>query len=107
MSPLYPSLAEHTEDLYDKVMAVNLKGPFRLSSVVGTRMANGNGGSIIMVSSTASLRPSPTEVPYGTAKAGLNNLTISLAKAFAPKVRVNCITPGPFLVRIVAEDMST
>ncbi|TPX32044.1 hypothetical protein SmJEL517_g04793 [Synchytrium microbalum] len=100
MSPLYPSLAEHTEDLYDKVMAVNLKGPFRLSSVIGSRMASGNGGTIINVSSVASLRPTPVEVPYGTAKAGLNNLTISLAKAFGPKVRVNCIVAGPFLTDI-------
>src|SRR4029450_13939443 len=51
MSPLYPSLAEVTEELYDKVVGVNLKGPFRLSSLFGTRMAQENGGSIINVAS--------------------------------------------------------
>ena len=100
MSPLYPSLAEVSEDLFDKVMGVNLKGPFRLSALVGERMAAGEGGSIINVSSVAAVQPSPRELPYGTAKAGLNALTLGLARAFAPKVRVNCIMPGPFLTDI-------
>ncbi len=100
MSPLYASLEEVSEELFDKVIGVNLKGPFRLSSIVGTRMAAGDGGSIINVSSIASQRPSPTEAPYGAAKAGINSLTGSLAAAFGPKVRVNCIVPGPFLTDI-------
>jgi len=100
MSPLYPSLAEVSEALWDKVLAVNLKGPFRLSALVGTRMAAGAGGSIINVSSTAAVTPTPIETPYAAAKAGLNNLTIACAQAFGPKVRVNCIMPGPFLTDI-------
>lgn len=100
MSPLYPSLDQVSEELFDKVIGVNLKGPFRLSAVVGTRMAAGNGGSIINVSSIASERPSPAEVPYGAAKAAINNLTRGLAASFGPKVRVNCIVPGPFLTDI-------
>lgn len=100
MSPLYASLDAISEELFDKVIGVNLKGPFRLSSLVGTRMAAGNGGSIINVSSIASQRPSPAEAPYGAAKAGINSLTQSLAAAFGPKVRVNCIVPGPFLTDI-------
>ncbi len=100
MSPLYPSLEEITEELWDKVLGVNLKGPFRLSSVVGARMAEGEGGSIINVSSVAAVQPSPIEVPYGAAKAGLHALTKGMARSFAPKVRVNCIMPGPFLTDI-------
>ncbi|MEM7288532.1 MAG: SDR family oxidoreductase [Actinomycetota bacterium] len=100
MSPLYPSLSEVSEELWDKVLGVNLKGPFRLSAVVGERMAAADGGSIINVSSIAGSRPTPVEVPYGAAKAGLENLTFSLSKAFAPKVRVNCIAAGPFLTDI-------
>ena len=100
MSPLYPSLDQVSEELFDKVIGVNLKGPFRLSALVGTRMAAGNGGSIINVSSIASERPSPAEVPYGAAKAAINNLTRGLAASFGPKVRVNCIVPGPFLTDI-------
>ncbi len=100
MSPLYPSVDAITEDLYDKVMGVNLKGPFRLSAVLGTEMMTGDGGSIIFVSSVASQRPSPNELVYGAAKAGVNNLTYGLARTMGPKVRVNCIVPGPFLTDI-------
>jgi NAD(P)-dependent dehydrogenase (short-subunit alcohol dehydrogenase family) len=100
MSPRYPSLPELSEELYDKVLAVNLKGPFRLSSLVGARMAETWGGSILNVSSVAAVTPSPVELPYAAAKAGLNNMTLGMARAFAPKVRVNCIMPGPFLTDI-------
>jgi NAD(P)-dependent dehydrogenase (short-subunit alcohol dehydrogenase family) len=100
MSPRYPSLAQVSEALYDKVLDVNLKGPFRLSSLVGTRMAEGRGGSIINVSSIAAVQPTPVEIPYGAAKAALNSLTLGMARAFAPRVRVNCIMPGPFLTDI-------
>lgn len=100
MSPLYPSLTEVSEELYDKVLAVNLKGPFRLSSLVGARMADGDGGSIINVSSIAAVQPTPGEIPYAAAKAGLNNLTAGLARAYGPRVRVNCIMAGPFLTDI-------
>jgi NAD(P)-dependent dehydrogenase (short-subunit alcohol dehydrogenase family) len=100
MSPRYPSLPECSEELYDKVLAVNLRGPFRLSALFGARMASGEGGSIINVSSVAAVAPTAAEIPYGAAKAGLNNLTLGTARAFAPKVRVNCIMPGPFLTDI-------
>jgi NAD(P)-dependent dehydrogenase (short-subunit alcohol dehydrogenase family) len=101
MSPLYPDLASVSEELWDKVFGVNLKGPFRLTALVGTRMADGPyGGSIINVSSTGSLRPAPDMLPYDAAKAGLNTITEGFAKAFGPTVRVNCIMAGPFLTDI-------
>jgi NAD(P)-dependent dehydrogenase (short-subunit alcohol dehydrogenase family) len=96
MSPLYPSLAEHGEDLFDKVLAVNLKGPFRLSALFGSRMARGDGGAIINISSIAAIRPSATTAPYSAAKAGLNAITVAFANELGPKVRVNCIMAGPF-----------
>ena len=70
MSPLYPSLVEVNEDLFDKVVAVNLKGPFRLTALVGARMVAGQGGSIINVSSVAAIRPAPEDLPYAASKAG-------------------------------------
>jgi NAD(P)-dependent dehydrogenase (short-subunit alcohol dehydrogenase family) len=100
MSPLYPDLVSVTEDLYDKVFAVNLKGPFRLTALVGTRMAAGDGGSIVNVSSIGSLRPAPTIIPYAAAKAGLNTMTVGFAQAFGPTVRVNCVVPGSFLTDV-------
>ncbi|MGB6554611.1 MAG: glucose 1-dehydrogenase [Candidatus Binataceae bacterium] len=100
MSPLYPSLAEHTEDLFDKVVSVNLKGPFRLSALFGSRMAAADGGAIINVSSTAAIRPSRTTTPYSAAKAGLNAITVAFAQEYGPKVRINCIMAGPFLTDV-------
>jgi NAD(P)-dependent dehydrogenase (short-subunit alcohol dehydrogenase family) len=100
MSPLYPSVDQITEELFDKVVGVNLKGPFRLASVIGARMAAGRGGSIINVSSIAAVQPSPVEIPYAAAKAGLNNLTLGLSRIFGPSVRVNTIMPGPFMTDV-------
>jgi NAD(P)-dependent dehydrogenase (short-subunit alcohol dehydrogenase family) len=100
MSPLYDSLTSVSRELWDKVIGVNLAGPFRLSAVVAERMSAAAGGSIINVSSTSAIAPGAAEIPYGAAKAGLNNLTQSMAHTFAPKVRCNCIMPGPFLTDI-------
>jgi NAD(P)-dependent dehydrogenase (short-subunit alcohol dehydrogenase family) len=95
MSPLYgDDLTGITEEYYDKVTGVNLKGPFRLSSLIGQRMADGQGGSIINVSTIGSLRPTRHELVYACAKAGLNALTLGLAEAYGPKVRANAILPG-------------
>ena len=108
MSPLYPKLSDVSEELFDKVIGVNLKGPFRLTALVGERMQAGDGGSIINISSTASLNPSPTSEPYGAAKAGLNAIARSFAFALGPTVRVNTIAAGPFLTDISkAWDMDT
>jgi len=97
MSPIAPSSVETSEELWDKVLGVNLKGPFRLTALLGSRMAAGSGGSIINVSSVASIRPTPQTAPYAAAKAGLNALTVAFAHEYGPKVRVNCIMAGPFV----------
>jgi NAD(P)-dependent dehydrogenase (short-subunit alcohol dehydrogenase family) len=99
MSPPCPS-HEMSESLFDSVLNLNFKGPFRLASQVAHRMARGRGGSIINISSIASLKAAPMVVPYGSAKAALNAMSVSLAREYAPKVRVNTIAPGPFLTDI-------
>lgn len=96
MSPRYEDLPSVTRELYDKVHAVNARGPFRLAALVGSRMAEGDGGSIVNVSTAGSLRPGTGELPYAMAKAGLNALTLGLAGAWAPKVRANVVLPGAF-----------
>ncbi|MGE3619824.1 MAG: SDR family NAD(P)-dependent oxidoreductase [Acidimicrobiia bacterium] len=101
-SPLYPSLDEVSEELFDKTIAVNLKGPFRLCAAIGTRMAAGDGGSIVNISSTGSQRSQPQFVPYAAAKAGVNSMTVGFAHAFGPSVRVNTVMPGPFATEITA-----
>jgi NAD(P)-dependent dehydrogenase (short-subunit alcohol dehydrogenase family) len=100
MSPLYDSVLDVSEELFDKVIGVNLKGPFRLAALVGTRMAAGAGGSIINISSMGAVRPRPDILPYAAAKAGLNALTVGLAHTFGPSVRVNAIMAGTFLTDV-------
>jgi NAD(P)-dependent dehydrogenase (short-subunit alcohol dehydrogenase family) len=102
ISPTYDKIINVTEDLFDKTVAVNLKGPFRLCAVIGSRMTAGDGGSIVNVSSTAAIRPRPHFIPYAAAKAGLNVMTEGLAYALGPKVRVNCVMCGPFKTDITA-----
>jgi NAD(P)-dependent dehydrogenase (short-subunit alcohol dehydrogenase family) len=99
MSPAVPS-HEVTEALFDSVLGLNFKGPFRLASQVAHRMAQGDGGVIINISSTGALMPLPAVVPYSGAKAALNAMTVSLAHEYGPKVRVNSISAGPFLTDI-------
>lgn len=100
MSPLAPSSEETSEELFDKVIGVNFKGPFRLASLIGRRMADGDGGSIINVSSSGALLPQPRFGPYAGAKAALNVLTTVFAQEYGPRVRVNTISAGPFLTDI-------
>jgi NAD(P)-dependent dehydrogenase (short-subunit alcohol dehydrogenase family) len=100
MAPLYDQVADVSEDLFDKVVGVNLKGPFRLAALVGTRMAAGLGGSIINISSMGAVRPRPDILPYAAAKAGLNALTVGLAFTFGPTVRCNAIMAGTFLTDV-------
>ncbi len=59
-------------------------------------MAEGDGGSIINVSTAGTLRPDATDLPYAMAKASLNAMTLALAGAWAPKVRANLLLPGAF-----------
>ncbi|HSS08594.1 MAG TPA: SDR family oxidoreductase [Acidimicrobiales bacterium] len=100
MAPLYPSLIDVSEELFDRVIGVNLKGPFRLTALIGARMAAGDGGSIINISSVAAIRPAPEDLPYAAAKAGLDALTAGFAQAYGPLVRVNTIMAGPFMTDI-------
>ncbi|MVU80363.1 glucose 1-dehydrogenase [Nocardia sp. ET3-3] len=96
MSLLYPSLDQVSEAMFDKVMATNLKGPFRLSALIGARMAAGGGGSIVNISSIEAAHPEPLAVPYAAAKAGLEALTMGFAQTYGPAVRVNTIRCGAF-----------
>lgn len=100
MSPLYDSPLDITEALFDKVVAVNLKGPFRLMALAGTRMAIAGSGSIINVTSMGAVRPRANILPYAAAKSALNAATIGFAHTFGPDVRVNAIMAGTFMTDV-------
>jgi NAD(P)-dependent dehydrogenase (short-subunit alcohol dehydrogenase family) len=96
ISPVAPSSADTSEELFDKILAVNLKGPFRLTALVAPRMAASNGGCVINVTSTGAIRPTPDIAPYAAAKGALNIITRAQALEYGPRVRVNAIMAGPF-----------
>ena len=95
IAPVPPSLSGVTSELFDKTIAVNLKGPLRLTGFAAERM--GRGGSVINISSKASLHPNSFTAVYAAAKAGLNALTKAAAQEFGPRgIRVNAIVCGTF-----------
>jgi len=95
IAPVPPSLLDVTADLFDKTIAVNLKGPLRLTALAAQHMPPG--GSIINISSKASLHPTSFTVVYAAAKAGLNALTKAAANELGPRgIRVNAIVCGTF-----------
>jgi NAD(P)-dependent dehydrogenase (short-subunit alcohol dehydrogenase family) len=97
MSPIYEKNSEVTEQMFDSVMNLNFKGPYRLTALMGERMHAAGKGSIINISSSGSIRPSPTIIPYAGAKAGLNTMTEGFAAAFGPAVRVNTVMSGTMM----------
>lgn len=96
MAPTYDHITNVSEELFDKTVGVNFKGPFRLCALVGQRMSDQGGGSVINVSSTGSLRVGPTIIPYAAAKAALNAMTYGFAATYGPTVRFNVLMSGPF-----------
>jgi len=102
MSPVYDKVTDVTEKMYDSVLNLNLKGPFRLTQLIGTRMKEHGSGSVINVSSTGSLRPMGSIIPYAAAKNGLNAMTEGFAQLLGPEVRVNTLMPGQYLTDIAA-----
>jgi NAD(P)-dependent dehydrogenase (short-subunit alcohol dehydrogenase family) len=96
MSPVLDSSVAAPEAFVDAVLALNFKGPYRLSALVGDRMKAAGHGSIINISSMGALRPHYSYAPYAGAKAALNALTFAQAIEFGPEVRVNAIVPGSF-----------
>ena len=87
--------ATHSTRFFDKIIALNLSAAFYCAQAANARMqAQPEGGSIINIASVSAARASPGTAAYGAAKAGLLNLTQSLAMEWGPKVRVNAIIAG-------------
>jgi len=103
LSPLAPSSLDTSEDLFDKIVAVNLKGPFRLTALFASKMVQGDGGSIINIASISALTQyGLAQAAYAASKAGLLALTSDLAHEWTGRrnVRVNAIAPGFFLTEM-------
>jgi NAD(P)-dependent dehydrogenase (short-subunit alcohol dehydrogenase family) len=94
MSPLYDDLVDVSEELYDKTLAVNLKGPFHCARAAAPHLRASGRGKIVNTASNSAFRPSGSSIPYMASKAGLVMLTKALAEALAPEVQVNAVAPG-------------
>jgi ketoreductase RED2 len=83
-----------TEEVWDRIMAVNLTGPMRLTRAVAPAMKAQGRGRIVNISSVAGLSPTGSSIAYAVSKAGLIHLTRCMAVALAPETLVNCVAPG-------------
>ena len=92
-----------TEPMWDRILNVNLKGPFFVTRAASRLLASGQGGAVVNVSSVAGDTGRGSSIAYCASKAGLNTMTKSLARALAPKVRVNAVCPGPIDSRWIRE----
>jgi 3-oxoacyl-[acyl-carrier protein] reductase len=90
----FPDLDNLTEEVWEKIMAVNLTGPMRLTKAVAPVMKAQGAGRIVNISSVAGLSPSGSSIAYAVSKAGLIHLTKCMAVALAPETLVNCVAPG-------------
>jgi len=79
---------------WDRILEVNVKGAFFCSRAARGALEGGDGGEIVMTSSVAGLAGTGSSIAYCASKAALNNLTVTLARALAPRIRVNAIAPG-------------
>ena len=83
-----------TEEQWDRILAVNLKGPFFCARAASGPMKEAGTGAIVNIASIAGIRAVGSSIAYAASKAGLINLTVALARVLAPEVRVNCVAPG-------------
>ncbi|WP_424812092.1 SDR family NAD(P)-dependent oxidoreductase [Roseococcus sp. YIM B11640] len=90
----FPDLDNLTEEVWDKIMAVNLTGPMRLTKAVAPVMKAQGSGRIVNIASVAGLGPTGSSIAYAVSKAGLIHLTKCMAVALAPETLVNCVAPG-------------
>jgi len=95
----HSELEELTEEKWDRILAVNLKGPFFVSRAAIPLMRAGGGGSIVNIASVAGIAGSGSSIAYAASKGGLITMTKSLARAFAPDIRVNSVCPGVIVSR--------
>ena len=90
----FPNLEDVKDEDWDRIFAVNLKGPFQMARAAREALAEDEGGVIVNTASIAGMVGAGSSIPYCASKAALINLTLSLARTLGPEIRVNAIAPG-------------
>ena len=90
----HPELDRVSDEDWDRILAINLKGPFQCARAAKAAMEQSGGGEIVNVSSVAGIAGVGSSIPYCASKAALNSLTVTLARVMAPAIRVNAVAPG-------------
>jgi 3-oxoacyl-[acyl-carrier protein] reductase len=90
----FNDLDQVTDEVWQRIYQVNVIGAFHCARAVREPMLSSGGGQIINVSSVAAQLGQGSSIPYCCSKAALDNLTVSLARTLAPRIRVNGIAPG-------------
>lgn len=98
----HANLEAVTQQVWDDILGVNVRGTFQACRAAMPMLLE-RSGSVVNVTSVAGVRGGGSSIPYAASKAALNCMTISLAKAFAPRVRVNAVAPGPVETRWLAD----
>ena len=102
ITPTRLTVSEITRDVWQKIFSVNVEGPLRMAQCVAPLMRDHGGGSIVNIASMAAYSGGPGVCAYGASKAALVNLTKSMAQEWMPwNIRVNVLSPGPFLSEMV------
>jgi 3-oxoacyl-[acyl-carrier protein] reductase len=94
-----PDLDAVTEEIWDELFDVNVKGMFYCARAVAPLMKTSGQGAIVNVGSIAGLTGVGSSLPYAISKSAVHGLTKSLARALAPHIRVNCVAPGAVATR--------
>ena len=90
----HANLDDVKDEDWEKIFAVNVKGKFQCARAAKAPMDAAGAGSIVNVSSVAGIAGVGSSIPYCASKAAANNLTVTLARVLAPKIRVNAVAPG-------------
>ncbi len=95
----FDDLEAATEEVWDELFGVNVKGMFYCARAVAPLMKQNNQGAIVNIGSIAGINGLGSSLPYAVSKSAVHGLTKSLARALAPDIRVNCVVPGAVATR--------
>jgi len=83
-----------TGEVWREILSVNVIGTWNVTAAAVPHLRESGDGSVVLITSLAGLRPTGSSIPYAVSKAALNHMTLLLANALGPEIRVNAVAPG-------------